>query len=667
VPVIIDATESMTIHDMAGQKSRWEGALASAEALTTGNRRREDLRLVEYLAGRDVRRRSAVPEAAADADQTSLPGMLEGAYRETLGEYCPGIVLLSDGGHNTPESLDPILDLLRRRRIPVLACGFGQETSRDLAVNDLLADDVVFINEKAKLFATLSHRGYADQDIDLTLTLGESEVHAGRHRLGPDGEVGLPIEYIPTAKGIFTLTANVAPLAGEVTLENNRLTRTVRVIDEKIRILLVFGMPSWEFRYLAGAFSRDERVSLKAWLAEADRRIFRRGTAAGHFIANLPATADELNASYDIVMLSRIDVPSLPESFRQALPEFVRDRGGAVVFLADPGRIPFSLAGTPWEAMLPVNLGAQSARTYKEELFSPVTTSWRAALTEEGAGHQLMAFAGTREENRKAWAELPPFHYAYRPARIKPGAVTLMNLVPEGGGDPIPGIVYQSFGKGLALHLGADATWRWRKEFGDRYFRDFWGRAVQFLGLPHLLGEPAQSAILVSRENCVAGERIPIRAKLSNPGDFTPHVDEDGVDLAVLAEDGAERAVRLMPIPDRPGLYRGTYLPETPGEIVLRLPARFNAGDVELHVSRRQAEFRTPGMRRDLLERVAEATGGKVFMPGQERELLATLWQGRPRQATRLALTLWDSLPLALAILLLLTAEWFTRKVSHLD
>jgi hypothetical protein len=663
VPVIVDATESMTICDQDG-KPRWEQALASARILADGNRHREDLRLAPYAAGREFRRLKA--EAVPDGDLTSLPRMLDSAYRETLGEYCPGIVLLTDGADNSPEPLDPVLDLLRRRRIPVYVCGIGQETARDLAATDMLADDVVFINEKAKLFVILTQTGYVGQDAELKLTLGETEVYSGRHRLDADGEISLPIEYIPPTKGTYTLTATLTALPGEATLENNRYTKTVRVIDEKIRILMLFGMPSWEFRYLSGSFDRDERVALKTYLAEVDRRIFRRGTEQERFLPELPKTADELNANYDIVLISRTDVTTLPTSFQEALLEFVRDRGGAMVLLSDPGSVPFSLKGTPLEALLPVNLGDQPARTYKEELFSPITVPWRAALTEEGSGHQLMAFAGSREENRKIWAELPPLYFVYRPGRVKPGAITLMQLTPENGGDPVPGLAYQNFGKGLVLYLGADATWRWRKEFGDRYFRDFWGRAAQFLGLPHLLGEPAQSAILVSQENCVVGERIPIRAKLSNPGDFTPYMNEDGVDLTVLEQD-VERSVRLLPIPDRPGLYRGAYLPESPGDLVLRLPEHFNAKPMDLRISRRQAEFRTPGMRRDGLEKIADVTGGTFFLPGQENELLAALWQGRPRQPAQLALTLWDSLPLALLALLLLVGEWLFRKLSHLD
>jgi CBS domain-containing protein len=59
----------------------------------------------------------------------------------------------------------------------------------------------------------------------------------------------------------------------EITLDNNAYVRPVRVIDEKVRVLMVFGTPTWEYRYLHGAFDRDKRVRTRVYLESLDRRI----------------------------------------------------------------------------------------------------------------------------------------------------------------------------------------------------------------------------------------------------------------------------------------------------------------------------------------------------------------------------------------------------------
>ena len=57
---------------------------------------------------------------------------------------------------------------------------------------------------------------------------------------------------------------------GEKQTENNRRERLVRVRKEKIRVLLAYAYPSYEFRYLRNMFKRDSTVELDTVLQEAD-------------------------------------------------------------------------------------------------------------------------------------------------------------------------------------------------------------------------------------------------------------------------------------------------------------------------------------------------------------------------------------------------------------
>jgi hypothetical protein len=212
--------------------------------------------------------------------------------------------------------------------------------------------------------------------------------------------------------------------------------------------------------------------------------------------------------------------------------------------------------------------------------------------------------------------------------------------------------------------MGFDSTWRWRREYGDRYFRDFWGKSVQFLVLPHLLNEAAQSVIFVGSQNCFVGKKVGIRARINN-SDFSPYAGKS-IKLSVKDKD-TMRTVEMYPIVGRKGMYRAEYVPEDVGELKLELPTKFNAKLIELRVMNQQKEFLHSEMNRDLLEKISRETNAEYFDLENAGKLLDTLMKNRPKRHISISVTLWDSALILILILLALTAEWVVRKYTYLD
>lgn len=663
VPVIIDGSESMLIKDSDG-KARSETALKIADYLKANNPYK-DLHIKTFWSGKDFKKLKDVENTTPDADYTSINRMLEKGIDNYLGEYCPGVVLISDGGHNSAEIVDNSLAIFQDRNIPVYTCGVGKERSKDIAVTYILGEDVVFIDEKAKIYVNLRQYGYTGKQVNLQLYLGDKRVYTGLHDLDKEGEISVPVEYVPTTKGYYSLKAEVSPHAAEITVVNNVFVKNLRVIDEKIKALMVFGMPSWEYRYLAGAFERDKRVELKSYLLSVDTRVFRRAKSKDfHFVSKLPRTREELNRSYDVVFLSRIDANVLPREFLKALSTFVREDGGSVAMLSDPYFIPYTLRKTPMEDLVPVTIEEDQGRSYRDELFSPIRDPMKLTVTEDGNAHQLVAFSGVSEENRKIWEELPPIYSFYKAGRVKPSSISLLVMFRNRNRQHFPAIVYHAYGKGTVLFMAFDSTWRWRREHGDRYFRDYWGKAVQFLGLPHLLNEAAQSAIFVGRENCSVGDRVSVRAKISNP-DYSPYMGDD-VELTITEND-VSRKLKMNAVAGRPGIYRGVFVPAMAGEQQLSLSARFSARPIDLRVVKKQKEFNNAGMDRKVLEHVATATRGEFCAADKYQKILETLWKNRARQPIKVSATIWDTLLLLLVSMVFFSLEWYSRKIYYLD
>ncbi|MEI6424941.1 MAG: hypothetical protein WCP55_22200, partial [Lentisphaerota bacterium] len=577
------------------------------------------------FAGKEFHPIAGASKLEPDADYTSINQMLERSIEKHMGEYCPGVVLLSDGAHNSSEITENTVKLFQKLNIPVYTCGIGKEKSKDISTDYVLGEDVVFLNEKAKVYVNISQNGYTCEDAELKLYMGDKQVYSGRHKLERDGEKSIPVEYVPRLKGAFQLKAEMSAMPGEVTTENNIYIKNIRVIDEKIKILMVFGTPSWEYRYLMGAFERDKRVEVKAYLAGVDQRIFKKGSDKVNLLSALPAKKD-IGKAYDIIFISKIDVAAMPPEFVQSLREFVETGGGSLAILSDMKQIPYSIKGTALEELMPLTITERTGRSYKDEMFNVLKDEMHFEITEDGGAHQLVAFSGNREENRKIWAGLPPVYNCYSSGRLKPSSISLLAVLQGSGRQKYPAIVYHSYGKGTVLFMGFDSTWRWRKEFGDRYFRDFWSKAVQFLGLPHLLNESAQSSIFVGKENCFTGEKISIRAKVSNP-DYSPVITE--LIKMKVSENGLEKSLDIHAVSSRPGMYKADYIPESPGKLKLELPPQYSAKSAELRITKPQLEFHNSGLNKTLLEKIALSTGGKYYSAEKSSEIFNDIFKHR--------------------------------------
>src|SRR5262249_30111716 len=145
---------------------------------------------------------------------------------------------------------------------------------------------------------------FKDREVELTLKSGDSVLDRKKIpvRAGTWFE-DLSFEPKQTS-GSIKLDIAVTALPEEATAENNHLTRSVKIIDEKIRVLFVEGRPRWEFRYLRAVLERDHRMVVKFLLTEGDKDL---AGASDRYLARFPE--DEAAAfQHDLVILG--DVPA---------------------------------------------------------------------------------------------------------------------------------------------------------------------------------------------------------------------------------------------------------------------------------------------------------------------------------------------------------------------
>ena len=625
LPIILDRTDSMSLKDVY-DAPRLNAALEVEKALTRHAKKGLGLIQFHYLYGDDVlpwNQEADPSEEAFDAlDEETLAIQTQGAQtsiRKSIidglkrhrGVYSPGILIIGDGAHNVGELVDPAIAYLEKRNIPGYFIPIGQERPKDIALDHIIGEEIVFVDEKFKCFVSMQQTGFTGRDLEVRATFGSDTVPAKPVRAESEDEMTFPLEHTPKETGIFDLTVQIPADHEELTAENNVVTRKIRVIKDRIRILMIFGTPSWEFRFLQGAFERDRRVEHKVYLESVDPRIFKYKQK--RFIEKLPEKKEDLFRNFDMVYISDISMRSLSPQFHEILEEFVVEEGGGLVIISDGTEVPYSLKGTALEKLLPVRIEAPIGRSsFKQEMFKPLSTKYFLTVAEEGQGNPMITFDVDRKRNQEIWDEFPPMFEVCPDAEMKPSGILLVSAIPEGETEGAPAIVYHTYGKGIVLYMGFDSTWRWRKEYGDRYFRDFWGKVVQFMGLPHLLGESAQSRIFLDRLEAHVGDRVVVTGSIRNK-DYSPYL-ADSITATITREAERDLEIELPVVSGRPGIFRASYYPDVEGKMVFRLPNKLNAEPQELEVTKISREFLDSKVDIPLMKGVADKTKGEVFM-----------------------------------------------------
>jgi hypothetical protein len=704
VIVAIDVSESMGTRDVeraaklaSTLPDRW-GAAPDPEAdrLTTAltflaeskdrplRELAERYRLRVYLIGQTVRpvdmeAEGGVEAALAGLEPRDESSALADAVRELLetqrGRSTAAILLATDGIVTRGREWEEAGETARARNVPLFFWALGDDEANErLRIVDLVADPVVFVGDRITFEVRVQGLvGDAGARVALrkkgdTETLAEAPLES----TGASGEGSATLEYEPPEAGDFDFEVEVISAAAppaepasdaDVEGESSRVV-AVQVRDETIRVLYVQGYPSWEFRHLKDAISRQRKpgaedaktFDLKVVLQEADLGYARVDEEA---LASLPATRDELFA-YDVVILGDVPPGYLGRPWMENLRQFVEERGGGLIFSAGPRNLPWDYRQTPLEPLFPFDPAGVTPLPAGDLVAERKLAPTRLGLTT--AEFQL---APTPGESLSRWSDLSGLRW-YVPLRsLRPGARSLAELAAtDTSADPIPVVAMQYFGAGKTLFVGTDETWIWRRRGGDEAFRLFWTRAIRDLARAKLLGSEAKIEVASDRREYRFGEAVNLRVRFFD--ERQAPADDDGVSLVLTGDDGARRTLRLS----RPGAARGEFsgsvegLPEGSYRALLVTPATGAAPP-----STTFAVAPPPGelarTRTDLagMRAAASRSGGAVYREPDFAQALEDLPTGRAvRVDASRPVPFWNHWIAACVFISVLTCEWILRR-----
>jgi len=660
VGVLVDDSRSMQIAD-GGRQTRADivrGALGPDSALLAALRERFQVRLFRFGASLD--RIERVTSLGFDGVETRLGDAIAQARQELDAVPLSGLVVLTDGADNGSSAMDPELMALRARAVPVFTVGIGDDRfARDAEVERVELPRQVLVGSSFMATVLVRQRGLAGARVPLIVEDDGRVIAREEITLGPDG-ASLPVRIPVTVAdaGARSLRFHVPLQQGEHVAQNNERRALLDVRRRREKVLYVEGEPRYEVRFIREAVEADSNLQLVVLQRTAQEKYLRLNVdGPAELAGGFPRSRAEL-FRYRAIVLGSIEASAFTQEQLRMLADFVSVRGGGILFLG--GRSAYAeggFSGTPLSDIYPVYVDGDAVPDSLTPFFELTTR-----LTPAGNTHPVTQAARRRERGDSSPILRVPVSSVNRVARLKPGAITLLEGTSGRYRQPV--LAYQRFGRGLAVAMPIQDSFRWYMDASvpveDATYRTLWRQLLRWI----TSDTPDQLKVTTSVDRVRPGGSVTVRAELADSS-FVRRNDAR-LTARVIAPGGAVRELPLEWVVDRDGEYQASLAPDEPGTHTVVVSVGAGSGHVAdsafFAVADLGAEFYGAEMRRPLLQRIAQETGGKFYTPATMSSLPDDIALSKRGVTVMNQMDLWDMPIVLVTLIALLGAEWVYRR-----
>lgn len=623
VAILVDRSASMSFPVSEKGETRSEEAARTLEKLAPQLEAMKD-RFAFETWGFDPELTAVSPqvlrEVPARAGRTDILASLRAIKSQSSAgtRKLSGVIVLSDGADNADLSQGAqgaSKEALEEYGVPVSTVRIGQSAPRDLAIESVKVDDFAFVRSAVTAEVEVRGRGFSGQTVTVVLKR-EGQV-VGTRAVDFEGDDDLKqvsFTFTPDATGRFVYTAQVAVYPEEAVAENNTRAFVLKVIRDRVRVLLVAGRPTWDERFLRGLLRQDANVELISFYILRNQADPSGVNDEQRELSLIPFPTNEIFReklhTFDVVVFLNFGYTEPQVSIQQYerdLKEYVNN-GGALALVG--GDRSFNEARAQFKDLgdaLPVTPAGPAD-----------LQPFRARLTAEGQRHPVTALGVGGETTEAAWAALPLIPGANL-TRARPGASVLLDhpfATVDGKNAPL--LALWDYGRGRSLALMTDGSWAWSFQAHaqgqpSRAYEKFWSNALRWLvrdpdlTLMQVAADPPQ--VEPGRPVAViVGARAPdygpaaqaqVTAELVDVGNGKVVAQQ----VATTSADGTARLDFGTP---PPGAYKVQVKAEQGGKVL-------SEGSDAIAVRAVGQELADARIGTELLDSIASLTGGKSF------------------------------------------------------
>src|SRR5438132_2175152 len=479
---LVDWWRRMALAHPSSRLDQVKDVLAKTRRLLSAG---DQTRISLYRFGQELVAAASAADLHPDDEATRLfeslerlPSRFEGAPN--------GIVIFSDGRTTDTGDFAELAAAYQRLKVPLHVFPVGDpNASGDVAIQDLIAPRDAPPGSRVPVHVVLRSHGFAGQRTEVqirSLTDPRRQPLATFPLTLQEGIQACDL-VLTQDRSAGQLVAEVLPLAGEATQENNRVPFQITSRQDKIRVIYMEGTvsPPEEYRFIQDALQEDPNIECVSMLVNeqlaAQPVLYRVHDPSRGF----PTTRAEL-FTYDVVICSDIARGAFTQQQLDWTAELVAQRGGGFVMIG--GFTSFGSGKwnqTVWDGLVPVEMTGGEGYYHNQ--------TFRVRIPRQADRHPIWRIVDDPVKNRQILDQMPPFHGTNQADRLKPAA-TLLGTSDRGfsGTGVMPIFSCEPFGRGRTFAMLTDSTVGWGADFerywgeGDnRYFRKFWRNVIYWL------------------------------------------------------------------------------------------------------------------------------------------------------------------------------------------
>ncbi len=649
IAVLLDTSQSMAQSGGPGKGSRLEEAKAllteGTDPLLKSLRESFEVRLY----GLSESLRTIEDKELADVKAGGMKGNLAEVLKELSGKNAVAL-LLSDGNLKWSEE--------QPKNLPVVTVPLGSTREyKDVLIKAIKAPSLAFRGREVMIDVTIRSYGYTGLSLPVLLKEGSKLLTAKNTRINASpGEVTVSLSFIPDEVGQKNLSISIPQQFGESLVSNNSLNLSVKVVRDKIRVLMVSGNPSMNYRFMRIALKNDPSIDLLSFV------ILRTPSD----ILNVPTNEQSLIPfpvetlfskevkTFDLLIFDNLKYPLyLSPHHLESIKEFVRG-GGGFAMIGGPNLFNEGRVMTPIGEILPVRFAEKE--DYRRD------SKVGVRLSRAGVSHPIMRLssdiAGDDSQRRSLWQEMPSLD-GINLLEPKSSATVLLE---SADGIPWPILTVSNYGKGRVLFLATDYSWKWdmgmvAKGKGNLTYLRLVDRMVGWLTKNPGL-DPVQITLPESPGS--TGQEIEIRIKLSEE-ELSPNL-RSMISFSVFNPDGLKMDSKLRPT-GQPGEYLGSFLPQKGG--VYKLQVETSAGQLEESiVVAGLLDTLDASPDHEQLRKISFSSGGKLLSRNDDllKEVGDYARKAESRFIEEKRSSVWTSPFVMVLVLGFLIVEWYFRR-----
>ncbi|MFX0139254.1 MAG: VWA domain-containing protein [Candidatus Hodarchaeota archaeon] len=645
IAILIDTSASMSLTDAKVSRSQ-ETNYILKQSLFQDRKKDYAFDFFQFSDNLKEVKLNEIDSLQFSSDGTDITYALQKIKEKMDDKNFAAVVLFSDGNYNIGEN--PVR-YAQDYGVPIFPIAIGDPAEqKDVVISKVATNRITYADSKVPVDVTIKATGYKGKKVSVNLKKADKSLDSKFVELADNEmETKITLHYTPGEVGNHKYSLQIPALEDELTSLNNNKNFYVKVLKSKMKLLLIAGSPSFDFNFLKHALNEDLNIETTYWVLKNNRQFYE---------GNFPTSKDKLK-NYDCIILLDFPRKNSPPQVLNSLKNLLETENKPLLLIVSKDLYFNTLR--PLQNYLPFDLKVFHTN---EQL---VTFN----LTSQGLQHPLMRLSDNDIENQNKWHDLPPIYYSFRTINLLPGSISLLEVNRQqskiyGTKRALPIITVRKVSQQKSLAILGYGIWRWdflMKGIGktNDTFKQFLGNCIRWL----VTREDSKLVrIIPDKEIYRSGEKVSFTAETYYE-DYRPL---DGAEIKlVITGISKEYQVTLADIGD--GKYEGEFQVLEGGDYTYKGQAFYqnrllgeDAG--RFSVEEFSMEFIDTKMNEALLQQIAFKSGGQYFTSLNFNDLEKEINFPERNVSESSQWEIWNRLGLLIAVIVLLSVEWFIRK-----